>query len=325
MEIGVKKGRKATPGAQDRHLRRARRRSRVHPLLPRRSGSTTSPARRTACRSPAWPRPRPSSRSPSGTDATDADLLPVRDGQDRAAGEFDAARLKEDPEALHWIDLEDPTPEEARDPRGPVPLPSPGDRGLPRPKCTTPRSTTTTSTCSSSSTASASTRRPTSSSPASWTSSWARTTWSRTTRGPCARSRPPASSAARTSRRRCPRGVDFLLHQILDQMFEHYFPNLDADRGQDPARPGRGVREPDPRTPWTGSSTSSATSSSCRRICAPQREIVHRLSRGEFKVIGPKAAVYFRDIYDNLYRDRGRVLPVPGHDPGDARRLPVAR
>ena len=25
-----------------------------------------------------------------------------------------------------------------------------------------------------------------------------------------------------------PRGVDFLLHQILDQMFEHYFPSLDA-------------------------------------------------------------------------------------------------
>ena len=39
-----------------------------------------------------------------------------------------------------------------------------------------------------------------------------------------------------------------------------------------------------------------------RRICIPQREIIHRLSRGEFSVISPKAAVYFRDIYDNLYR-----------------------
>jgi magnesium transporter len=39
-----------------------------------------------------------------------------------------------------------------------------------------------------------------------------------------------------------------------------------------------------------------------RRICTPQREIIHRLSRGEFKVISPKAAIYFRDIYDNLYR-----------------------
>jgi magnesium transporter len=39
-----------------------------------------------------------------------------------------------------------------------------------------------------------------------------------------------------------------------------------------------------------------------RRICTPQREIVNRLARGEFKVISPRAAVYFRDIYDNLYR-----------------------
>ena len=28
--------------------------------------------------------------------------------------------------------------------------------------------------------------------------------------------------------RACPGACDFLLHQILDQMFEHYFPNLDA-------------------------------------------------------------------------------------------------
>jgi magnesium transporter len=39
-----------------------------------------------------------------------------------------------------------------------------------------------------------------------------------------------------------------------------------------------------------------------RRICTPEREILHRLSRGEFGVVSPKAAVYFRDIYDNLYR-----------------------
>jgi len=39
-----------------------------------------------------------------------------------------------------------------------------------------------------------------------------------------------------------------------------------------------------------------------RRICTPEREILLRLSRGEFRVVSPKAAVYFRDIYDNLYR-----------------------
>jgi len=28
-----------------------------------------------------------------------------------------------------------------------------------------------------------------------------------------------------------------------------------------------------------------------RRICTPEREILHRLSRGEFRVVSPKAAV----------------------------------
>jgi magnesium transporter len=39
-----------------------------------------------------------------------------------------------------------------------------------------------------------------------------------------------------------------------------------------------------------------------RRICQPQREILNRISRGEFPVVSDKAAVYFRDIYDSLYR-----------------------
>jgi Mg2+ and Co2+ transporter CorA len=38
-----------------------------------------------------------------------------------------------------------------------------------------------------------------------------------------------------------------------------------------------------------------------RRICLPQREIVHRLARGDFRHLD-RRAVYFRDIYDNLYR-----------------------
>ena len=39
-----------------------------------------------------------------------------------------------------------------------------------------------------------------------------------------------------------------------------------------------------------------------RRICLPQREIIHRLARGDYPGITEKAAIYFRDIYDNLYR-----------------------
>jgi magnesium transporter len=39
-----------------------------------------------------------------------------------------------------------------------------------------------------------------------------------------------------------------------------------------------------------------------RRVTGPQREILNRLSRDPFPVISPKAAIYFRDVYDHLAR-----------------------
>jgi magnesium transporter len=98
-----------------------------------------------------------------------------------------------------------------------------------------------------------------------------------------------------------PKGVDFLLHQILDQMFEHYFPNLDAIEDKIQLVQVEVFEKPN-RDTLDRIFTLKRDVMSLRRICTPQREIVHRLSRGEFRVISGKAAVYFRDIYDNLYR-----------------------
>ncbi len=98
-----------------------------------------------------------------------------------------------------------------------------------------------------------------------------------------------------------PRGVEFLLHTILDQMFENYFPNLDAIEDKIQLVQVEVFEKPTQATLDT-IFTLKRDVMQLRRICAPQREIVHRLSRGEFAVISAKAAVYFRDIYDNLYR-----------------------
>lgn len=98
-----------------------------------------------------------------------------------------------------------------------------------------------------------------------------------------------------------PKGCDFLLHQILDQMFEHYFPSLDAIEDKIQLVQIEVFESP---TQGTLDRIFSLKNDvlRLRRICSPQREIVNRLARGEFEVISPKAAVYFRDIYDNLYR-----------------------
>lgn len=39
-----------------------------------------------------------------------------------------------------------------------------------------------------------------------------------------------------------------------------------------------------------------------RRLLTPQRDVFSRLSRNEFKQVSPEVAVYFRDIYDRLFR-----------------------
>jgi magnesium transporter len=84
-------------------------------------------------------------------------------------------------------------------------------------------------------------------------------------------------------------------------MFEHYFPNLDAIEDKIQLVQVEVFEDPS-RESLDRIFTLKRDVMALRRICTPQREIVHRLSRGEFRVISPKAAIYFRDIYDNLYR-----------------------
>jgi len=98
-----------------------------------------------------------------------------------------------------------------------------------------------------------------------------------------------------------PRGVDFLLHAILDQMFEHYFPSLDAIEDKIQMVQVEVFEDPSRET-LDRIFALKKDVMQLRRICLPQREIINRLARADFKVISARAAVYFRDIYDNLYR-----------------------
>ncbi len=96
-----------------------------------------------------------------------------------------------------------------------------------------------------------------------------------------------------------PKGAPFLLHQILDQLFEHYFPNLDAIEEQIQGLQARVFKNPVPAI-LDRVFTLKNDVQQLRRLCMPQREIVLRLAQGDFKVIDRKAALYFRDTYDHL-------------------------
>jgi magnesium transporter len=98
-----------------------------------------------------------------------------------------------------------------------------------------------------------------------------------------------------------PRGTAFLLHAILDQMFEHYFPSLDAIEDQIQMLQVECFERPSTETLEKVFALRRDVMM-LRRITLPQREIMHRLARGDYPGINDKVALYFRDIYDNLYR-----------------------
>ena len=319
VEIGVQKGRAAKPGPEDRGLRRARRRPGLHPLLPRRR-----PRLRVLL---ALPRAhRAPGRGPGPAREARRGLIAVltyfrcAERQDRAPGV--RARAAQGPGRAPLDRPRGPHGQGGDDPRGPVPLPSPGHRGLPvrgpppeggrlrglhlrdRPRHPLRRP-----------------HRPVHH-PRAGHLPGPELPHHPPQRADALDHRPSASCAARTCRRRCRAGVDFLLHQILDQMFEHYFPSLDAIEDKIQLVQVEVFENPTRET-LDRIFALKKDVMQLRRICAPQREIVNRLARGEFKVISPRAAVYFRDIYDNLYRIVEGVDLLPGHDAEHARRLPL--
>jgi magnesium transporter len=97
-------------------------------------------------------------------------------------------------------------------------------------------------------------------------------------------------------------GADWLLHGLLDALVDEYLPVVDAVddtidtleedvlRGSDGAALQRIMLV-------------KRNTLRLRRAAAPQRDIMNRLSRGEYpKLIREETAIYYRDIYDHLVR-----------------------
>jgi magnesium transporter len=98
------------------------------------------------------------------------------------------------------------------------------------------------------------------------------------------------------------RGADWVLHSLLDALVDDYLPVVDAiDETLD------ALEEDILDQPDTGHLQRvllvKRNAIRLRRAATPQREIMNRLSRGEFpKLIREDHQIYFRDIYDHLVR-----------------------
>jgi magnesium transporter len=98
------------------------------------------------------------------------------------------------------------------------------------------------------------------------------------------------------------RGADFLAHMILDAMVDEILPAVeDMDEELDELEAAI-LRNPD-RQLLQQVLLLKRNSLRLRRSVLPQRDLVNRLSRGEFpELIRQDAQIFYRDIYDHIVR-----------------------
>jgi len=97
-------------------------------------------------------------------------------------------------------------------------------------------------------------------------------------------------------------GADWFLHALLDALVDEFLPVMDAmDEALDELEEGL-LRQPD--TLYLQKIMLLRRNTlRLRRAISPQRDIMNRMSRGEFpRLIREEAAIYYRDIYDHLVR-----------------------
>ncbi len=96
-------------------------------------------------------------------------------------------------------------------------------------------------------------------------------------------------------------GPDFLCHAILDALVDDYMPIIDKMESDVEWLEDSVLEKPKSETLQCLLSLKHNIMS-LRRIIAPQREVMNRLSRNEFSQIDRQSLIYFRDIYDHLVR-----------------------
>ena len=96
-------------------------------------------------------------------------------------------------------------------------------------------------------------------------------------------------------------GPGALLHRIVDAMVDHYRPEVDDLSDRLDALEKEVFDRPDARLARSILDF-KADVSSLRRVVLPQRDVVGRLARREFPIITEQLAYRFRDVYDHLVR-----------------------
>ncbi|MFC1901458.1 magnesium/cobalt transporter CorA [Chloroflexota bacterium] len=97
------------------------------------------------------------------------------------------------------------------------------------------------------------------------------------------------------------RGADFLAHAIIDAFIDNVMPTIDrmsdfAEEIEEEviSRPQQSI--------LNGILKLKRSALRVHRVMAPQREVLNRLSRGEFPLVKKEAEIFYRDVYDHVVR-----------------------
>ena len=97
------------------------------------------------------------------------------------------------------------------------------------------------------------------------------------------------------------RGMDFMLHQILDRLIDNYFPKLEIL--EDKIEELEAAIFTDPRPELMNRVFDLRRHVlHLKRVASQEREVFAAISRGAFPFVNERAQIYFRDIYDHVFR-----------------------
>jgi len=97
------------------------------------------------------------------------------------------------------------------------------------------------------------------------------------------------------------RGADFLAHAVIDALIDNVLPTIDRMGEVAEEIEEEVISHPQQATLEAIMKLKRSTLR-VHRVIAPQREIMNRLSRGEFPIIRSEAQIFYRDVYDHLVR-----------------------
>ena len=97
------------------------------------------------------------------------------------------------------------------------------------------------------------------------------------------------------------RGANFFAHAMIDTLIDNVLPTIDRMGEVTEEIEEEAIHCPQHATLDTILKL-KRSALRIHRVIAPQREIINRLSRGEFTMIEREAQIFYRDIYDHLVR-----------------------